>query len=290
MLHFRTVGPTRTEISASFAQDFVSIVSLIDSHVHVDHARFDLDRSEVIERARNAGVVAQVVPAVSRRLWPRVRAACAGEPDLFACYGLHPCFFDQHDDDDLRELADWLGRERAVAVGECGLDYFVAGADKAQQQQWFAGQLSLAREFDLPIVIHARKAVEDVIRMIRASGHYKGVIHSYSGSAQQAARLVDLGYRLSFGGAVTYPRATRLRAVVATLPIDALLLETDAPDQPDAAHAGERNEPAFVTEVIDTIAELRDESREELAERTTHNAIDLFALPERVRDTVSVFG
>lgn len=252
---------------------------LIDSHVHTDDDRLETDRSAVLKAARDANIVAQVVPAISRRLWPRVQSMCANQPDLFACYGLHPCFFDEHQPDDLDELAAWLGRERPVAVGECGLDYQMAGGGKAQQQHLFSAQLALAREFDLPIVIHARKAVEDVIRMIRSSGHYRGMIHSYNGSIQQANRLMDLGYKLSFGGAVTYDRASRLREMVVQLPLDALLLETDAPDQPVAAHAGQRNEPACLVDVWHCISALRQEDERTIAEATTRNAIDLFRLP-----------
>ena len=255
---------------------------LIDSHVHSDDDRLQNDHADVMRRAREAGVMAQVVPAISQRLWPRVRAVCQDHPDLYACYGLHPCFHTEHLDEHIAELAEWVGRERPVAVGECGLDYFIENADKPHQQQLFAAQLSLAREFNLPIVIHARKAVEDVINMIRANGHYEGLVHSFNGSLPQAHRLIDLGYRLSFGGAVTYSRATRLRELVASLPLDAILLETDAPDQPDAMHEGERNEPAWLLDVWTSIAELREESAEIIAERTTRNAIELFRLPVTV--------
>ena len=258
---------------------------LIDSHVHTDDERLEGDRARVLDRARRANVVAQVVPAISRRLWPRVKALCDAEGDLFPCYGLHPCFHDEHERAHLAELPAWLGRERPVAVGECGLDYFVGGADKAHQQRLFAAQLALAREFDLPIVVHARRAVEDVIRMVRASGHYRGLVHSFNGSAQQAHRLIDLGYRLSFGGAVTFGRATRLRALVAGLPLESILLETDAPDQSDAAHEGRRNEPAWLVDVWHAIAALRDEDPDTVARVTTRSAIELFGLPDSLGGT-----
>jgi len=255
---------------------------LIDSHVHTDDERLREDRSDVLKASRKANVIAQIVPATSRALWPRVKTLCAEHDDLFACYGLHPCYYNEHTEADNEELPLWLGRETAVAVGECGLDYMIAGADKAHQQHLFAAQLALAREFDLPIVIHARKAVEDVIRMTRASGHYRGLIHSYSGSLQQAHRLIDLGYLLSFGGAVTYSRARRLQELVRQLPLSALLLETDAPDQPDATHAGERNEPAYLVDVWQSLSALRKEDAQTVAQATTANAIKLFALPEHI--------
>jgi TatD DNase family protein len=253
--------------------------SLIDSHVHTDDERLEPELQNVLHAARAANIIAQVVPGISRRLWPRVKALCDQHADLYPCYGLHPCFHDEHAAGDLNELAYWLGRERPVAVGECGLDYQIANVDKDRQQQAFAAQLALAREFDLPIVIHARKAVEDVIDMIRSSGHSCGMIHSYNGSAQQAGKLIDLGYKLSFGGAVTYDRASRLRKLVAQLPLDALLLETDAPDQTDAAHKGQRNEPAFLVDIWQAISALRPEDANTIAAATTANAISLFRLP-----------
>ncbi len=256
--------------------------ALIDCHVHTDDDRLQIDRQAVLAAARQANIVAQIVPAISRRLWPRLKALCNEQADLYACYGLHPCFFAEHSDSDIQELALWLGREKPVALGECGLDYAIAGADKASQQHLFAAQLGLAREFNLPIVIHAHRAVEDVIRMIRASGHYRGLIHSFNGSQQQAHRLISLGYSLSFGGAVTFPKAKRLRELVAGLPLDSILLETDAPDQPDVVHAGQRNEPAYLVDVLHGIAELRSEDRCAIAAATTQNAIRLFNLPVAV--------
>lgn len=258
--------------------------ALIDSHVHADDARFAADRQEILQAARGAHVVAQIVPAISRRFWPRLQSLCASEDDLYACYGLHPCFMDEHEELHLTELAGWLQRESPVGVGECGLDYYIPNPDKARQQHLFATQLTLARKFKLPIVIHARKAVEDVIRMIRASGHHQGMVHSFNGSAQQASRLIDLGYHLSFGGAVTYERATRLRKLVATLPLDALLLETDAPDQPDTTHDGQRNEPAYLADIWQNISALRSEDADTIASVTTRNAVALFGLPDAYLD------
>lgn len=252
---------------------------LVDSHVHTDDERLAIDRDAVLTAARAANIIAQVVPAIKRTFWPRIRQLCSEHADLYACYGLHPCFCDYHKPGDVEELAVWLGKERPVAVGECGLDYHTAGADKALQQKLFAAQLSLAREFNLPVIIHAHKAVEDVIRMIRSSGHYSGVVHSFNGSAQQATRLIDLGYKLSFGGAITYARAKRLRGLVAQLPLESLMIETDAPDQPDASHDRQRNEPAYLLQNWQAISSLRDEPADQIARVTSLNAIQLFKLP-----------
>ena len=254
-------------------------MQLIDSHVHSDDDRLATDFPAVLARAREAGVVAQIVPATHVENWQRIQSLCDSHDDLFACYGLHPCFMAHHELEHLAELARWLGREPTVAVGECGLDYSAQDFDKYEQQRLFAGQLSLAREFSLPIVIHAYKAVEDVIHMIRASGHNNGLVHSFNGSLQQAHRLIDLGYKLSFGGAVTYPRATRLRELIAKLPLDSFLLETDAPDQPGNRYKGKRNEPAYLLDVWQSVCELRAESADEIANVTTQSAKSLFDLP-----------
>jgi len=251
---------------------------LIDSHVHADDSRLSDDFPAVMARARQAGVIGQVIPAVTREHWPRIRQYVAEHKDLYACYGLHPCFMAQHHADDIQALPQWLGKERPVAVGECGLDYSIADVNKSEQQACFGAQLALAREFRLPIVVHAHRAVEDVIKMIKASGHNSGMVHSFNGSLQQAHKLIDCGFMMSFGGAVTYDRATKLREVFASLPLDSVLLETDAPDQPDAKHKGERNEPAYLQDVWKTLSELREESALTVAKKTTANAKALFKL------------
>ena len=255
---------------------------LIDSHVHTDDERLENRLDEVLNAARNANVVAQIVPSISTRLWPRVKTLCAEHDDLFACYGLHPCFQAEHTLSHLDELATWIAREKPVALGECGLDYFMDDANKPFQQQLFAAQLAFAREFNLPIVIHARSAVDDVIAMIKSAGHYNGMVHSFNGSLQQATRLIDLGYKLSFGGAATFDRATKLRAMIAALPLDAILLETDAPDQPDSSHTGRLNEPAYLTDIWKSLSALREEDALAFAKATSLNAQQLFNLPKKL--------
>ena len=251
---------------------------LVDSHSHFDAAEFDADRAQAHARALAAGVTRQVVPAVDAVGWPKLEQVCSQFPGLFPAYGLHPMYLESHQPAHVRELRDWIERERPVAVGECGLDFFVEGLDAEAQRFYFEGQLQLAREFGLPVVVHARRAVDAVIAAIRKVGGLRGVVHSFSGSAEQAAQLHKLGFLLGIGGPVTYERANRLRGIVATMPLEQMLLETDAPDQPGAGHRGERNEPAFLPEVLDVIAGLRGMPRDELAMATTANAERLFAI------------
>lgn len=252
---------------------------LVDSHCHLDAAEFDDDRDQVIARARAAGVTRQVVPAVDAAGWPKLRDACPPGSGLHPAYGLHPMYLSQHRDEHLPLLREWIERERPLAVGECGLDYFVEGLDAERQMHFFEGQLRLAREFDLPVIVHARRAVDAVIAAIRRVGKLRGVVHSYSGSEEQARQLWHAGFMLGLGGPVTYDRANRLRRLAASMPIEHLLLETDAPDQPDAGIRGQRNEPARLTEVAHVIATLRGIEPEQLARATTANAQRLFALP-----------
>lgn len=253
-------------------------MELVDSHCHLDAPGFDPDRGAVIDRARAAGVRTQVVPAVEAVQWPRLREVCRIADGLHPAYGLHPMYLASHRPEHLQDLRGWLERERPVAVGECGLDYYVEGLDPAAQQVCFEGQLRLAREFDLPVIVHARRAVDAVIASLRRIGGLRGVIHSWSGSEEQARQLWKLDFMLGIGGPVTYERARRLRRLVATMPLEHLLLETDAPDQPDAGIRGQRNEPARLAAVLDAVAALRDQPREEVARATAANAARLFGL------------
>ena len=249
---------------------------LVDTHCHLDDAEFDSDRDAVVARALGAGVEVQVVPAIDAASWPTLRDVCKASPGLLPAYGLHPMLLARHRPEHLDDLRAWIAREHPAAVGECGLDYYVEDLDRAAQADYFEGQLRLAREFDLPVVVHARRAVDAVTAALRRIGGLRGVVHSFSGSQEQAAQLWKLGFLLGIGGPVTYERAKRLRRLAATMPIEHLLLETDAPDQPDAAIRGQRNEPARVAVVLDCIAALRDESPDAIAAATTANAARLF--------------
>ncbi len=252
---------------------------LIDSHCHLDASEFDPDRTAVIERARAAGVQAQVVPAVTAASWPKLREVCQQAPGLYPAYGLHPMFLADHRPEHLGQLREWVERERPCAIGECGLDFFVEGLDAEAQQDYFIGQLKLARDFDLPVIVHARRAVDAVIAAIRRIGGLRGVVHSFPGSPEQAAQLDKLGFLLGLGGPLTYDRAQRLQRLVREMPLEQLLLETDAPDQPDAGIRGQRNEPARLSVISRHVAALRGTDVETVARVTSDNARRLFALP-----------
>lgn len=253
---------------------------LIDSHCHLDAPEFDRDRDAVSARAFEAGVIAQVLPAVAASTFPQLAALCRGRRDRFAAYGLHPVYLEQHRDADLQRIGEFIEREGAVAVGECGLDFFVADLDRERQCQLFDAQLRIAHEFDLPLILHARRAVDEVISRLRRVGGLRGVVHSFSGSLEQARQLWSLGFHLGIGGPITYERAQRLRRIVAAMPMTWLLLESDAPDQPNASARGARNEPASIVEVASVIAGLRGVDAASIAAATTENAIRLFRLDQ----------
>jgi TatD DNase family protein len=250
----------------------------IDTHVHIDAPEFDADRAVVLARARAAGVDGFVAPAVAASGWDALAQIASGHADVHPAFGLHPMFLAEHRAEHLAQLERRLADTPAVAVGECGLDFFVEGLDADAQLGFFLGQLSIAKASGLPVIVHARRAVDHVIACIRKVGGLTGVIHSYPGSVEQARQLHQLGFALGFGGPITYERAQRLRAVVAAIPLDQLLVETDAPDQPPATRRGQRNEPATLVEIIDTIAALRGMDRHALCSAVDVNARRLFGI------------
>jgi TatD DNase family protein len=251
---------------------------LIDSHSHFDHRRFDQDRPDVWQRAQDVGVAKQIIPAVTAADWPRVKETCASLPGLLPAYGLHPMFCHEHKDADLQLLAEWIEQEQPVALGECGLDFYIENPNRERQQKLFEAQLEIASEQNLPVIIHARNAVEDVIITLKKYPDLRGVLHSYSGSLQQANRLIEMGFLMSFGGPVTYPNARRLQQIVAELPLEQIMLESDSPDQPDIEHRGQRNEPSYLPLILQKISEIRDEPAELIAAQTTANALRLFGI------------
>ena len=254
------------------------MLDLIDSHCHLDFDAFESDRAQVVARAQGLGIHQIVIPGVEAENWPRIETICHYHPQLHPCYGLHPYLAEQHSDDDIRKLRDWLAAHECVAVGECGLDYREQQADRQVQMKYFAAQLEIAQAANKPVVIHSVRATSDVIDAIKAYPGLRGMIHSFSGSFEQAIELIKLGFYISLGGAVTYQNAKKIRATAAKLPLSCLLLETDAPDQPDAAHQDQRNEPAYLVNVLACLSELRNESAELIAEHTTANARELFGI------------
>lgn len=254
-------------------------MELIDTQTHLDFPAFDADRAAVLAAARGAGVRAMIVSGVSAATWPRLLALTGAEAGLFPALGLHPMFLDEHAEDDITALAEAVERHGPVAIGEIGVDFHVRELDRERQLRLFEAQLALAREARLPAILHVRKAHDEVLARLRRFPLVGGTVHAFNGSRQQAEQYLALGFKLGFGGAMTYSRARKLRTLAAELPIEALVLETDSPDLPPAAHHGERNSPAYLPEILAALAELRDEEPADLARRTTDNARAVFGLP-----------
>jgi TatD DNase family protein len=249
---------------------------LIDTHCHLDAAEFDADRDAVHAAARAVGVERIVIPAVAADSFPNVKNAVASYPGCVAAYGIHPLYVMQAGEADLATLRAWLDSEKPVAVGEIGLDYYVGGSDPARQQHFFVEQLKLAREFQLPVLLHVRRAVDDILKYLRRIAVPGGIAHAFNGSRQQAETFIGLGFKLGFGGTMTFSGSTRIRELAASLPLESIVLETDAPDIPPAWLDRGRNAPAELARIAQTLAELRGLSVEEIAAATSANARQLF--------------
>lgn len=236
---------------------------LIDTHCHLDAAEFESDREQVIERSRRAGVDVIVLPAVDADHFGRVVKLAQSNPGhCVYALGIHPMYVDRADDGDLARLAAAIEAHRddpaLVAVGEIGLDFFVPGLDRERQERFFQAQLQLARAYDLPVLLHVRRAQDTVLKHLRKAGLQRGgIAHAFNGSLQQAEAFLSLGFVLGFGGVMTFERAQRIRALVRDLPPTAHVLETDAPDlSPSWLHPG-RNEPAQLPAIAEVFAQLR---------------------------------
>lgn len=246
---------------------------IIDTHSHIDLPVFQNDFQQVLDRARQAGVRGQVLPGVTRTGWERILSLSETEVDLFSAIGLHPMYLAYHGREDLKELDRVAASGRVVAIGEVGLDYYTKNVNRAAQQELFEAQLAIAKKYSLPVLLHVRKAhdqVQATLRRVEFTGG--GIVHAFSGSLQQAEHYIKLGFLISVCGTITYDRATRIRAVAMVLPLDSLVVETDSPDISPASHHGERNSPENLIETVTVFAELRALPVQRVINKTSHNA------------------
>jgi TatD DNase family protein len=251
-------------------------ISLVDTHCHLDAAEFDADRDAIFNAAKvgagGTAISTIVIPAVARTNFGAVASICREYPGCVPAYGIHPMYVDRARPEDLAALRETLAREPAVAVGEIGLDRHVEPRDDSRQEFYFVEQLKIAREFDLPVLLHVRKAIDPILGHLRRIGIRRGIAHAFNGSRQQADEFIKLGFKLGFGGAMTFAGSKRIRELAATLPLEAIVLETDAPDIPPEWKAGARNTPADLLPIAETLAKLRSVSLEEIAAATSCNA------------------
>jgi TatD DNase family protein len=261
---------------------------LIDSHCHLQFPQFRHDRPQVLERAWQAGLSAVVVVGTDVEASGEAVALAESDPRLFACVGCHPHSAAALDEAGRKELRRLAASRRTVAIGEVGLDFYRTLSPPDEQRAVFQEMLDLAHELGLPVVIHARQADQETFAILsrwagevrQAEGGSLGVLHCFSGDLTLALRYRELGFLISLAGTVTYPNADRQAAVVSGLPLDAMLVETDAPYLAPQAYRGQRNEPAYLEKTVARIAELRGHSPSQVAERTAANAVALFRLPQ----------
>jgi TatD DNase family protein len=256
-------------------------VELIDSHTHLDFPDFDADRKALLAESRALGVRRMVLLGVYQDNWQRVWALVQSDPDLYAAFGLHPVYLDRHRPEDLSALGDWLtrlaGHRQVCAVGEIGLDYFIETLDRERQQALFDAQLQLAVDFNLPALIHVRRSHAAVIATLKRFRLKRaGIIHAFAGSKEEAREYIKLGFKLGLGGAATWPQALRMHRVLAELPLDSVVLETDSPDMAPVMFPGQRNSPAHLPAICSALAQIMAISPEQLAAVSTANACELF--------------
>ena len=260
----------------------------VDTHVHWDAAEFEADRDEALQRAYAAGVTHCLNPSVDVQSMGHVHALATASmqrvdwPTLHPAFGIHPLYVNMASPRDLDHLVNTIVREQPIAIGEIGLDRYPGAPDFALQKQWFEAQLALAIEYDLPVLLHVRHAVEDVIQSVRSvqgrgSRQLRGgIAHAFNGSLQQALQLVDMGFLLGFGGTLTYNGSTRIHQLARELPMENLVLETDAPDMPPSWLRRQRNQSSELPRIAESLASLRQIEVGSLRESLWQNVCRVF--------------
>jgi len=253
------------------------VIELVDSHCHLDFADFNSDLSEVLKRARNNGIAHFLVPGIGAHNWQAVLALANQHDGIYPALGIHPYFLSDFDASHLQLLEQYLATQQGiVAVGEFGLDKAV-DFPFAQQLQICKQQLLLAKRYELPVILHCRKAHNELIQLLQQVKLPRGgVIHGFSGSTQLGMQYIKLGFKLGIGGVITYPRALKTRKAVTELPLSSLLLETDSPDMPISGDQGDRNEPANIAKVLHSLAKLRQQPEKLIAKISLRTFSELF--------------
>ena len=257
---------------------------LIDSHCHLDYLDIPSVAGGIagaLERGRQAGVTAIIVPAVDPSNFNRVAMLAKAYPEVYFALGIHPMYVQGLGDDALIALQNALDRYRhnpkLIAVGEIGLDHYVPGLDREKMEAFYSAQCEFARDWNLPVILHVRKAQDRVLKHLRQSGITRGIAHAFNGSLQQAQAFIAQGICLGFGGAMTYPRANQIRRLAAALPLESIVLETDSPDIAPAWRArGQPNEPQEIAAIAEEMALLRFACAKDIAVQTSQNLARLF--------------
>lgn len=254
-------------------------MEIIDSHCHLDVVDFDADRDTVLADCRAQGVSRIVVPGIVAPGWDKLLQVCRQHKGLYPALGLHPVYVDEHGADDLKILEQCLvDASDVVAVGEIGLDFFLVDLDRQRQIELFEAQLAIAQTAALPVILHVRKAHDQVVSILKRFRPKGGIVHAFNGSLEQAQQYIGLGFKLGFGGMITYERSRKLRSLAKQLPLESLVLETDAPDMSGQPCRGQRNSPQYLPQYLAVLAEVRGEPAEHVAAVTTQNAMAVLAI------------
>ena len=250
-------------------------MEIIDTHCHLDVVDFDLDRDEVLEQCRSHEITKIIVPAIESKSWSRLLELCELNKGIYPALGLHPVFIEQHQIEDINKLEHILDKTSPVAIGEIGLDFYLKNLDKDKQLELFEQQLLLAKKHELPVILHVRKAHDQVLQLLSKIKVKGGFCHAFNGSLQQAEKYIELGFKLGFGGTLTYENSSKIHALAKALPLESIVLETDAPDMVVESHRGQRNSPAYIIESLNALANIRNEDVNVIAQQTTLNANDV---------------
>lgn len=249
---------------------------LIDTHCHLDAPEFDADRDNIAIQALQQGVSSIVIPAVAREHFDSVIQICLQHQHCVYALGIHPMYVDKAQLADIATLKTYIENNHPVAIGEIGLDYFVTKDNQALQTYYFTEQLKLAKRYDLPVILHVRNAVDDVLKYLRRFKINGGIAHAFNGSFQQAEQFIALGFKLGFGGAMTYSRALKIRELASKLPLEAIVLETDSPDIPPTwVGASGRNTPLELSKIAQILADLKQVNVAQVLDITSANALNV---------------
>lgn len=254
-------------------------MEIIDTHCHLDVSDFYHDRDDVLEHCRSLGISKIIIPAIESKSWSNLLELCHSNKRLYPALGLHPVFIDQHHADDIEKLEQLLETVSPVAIGEIGLDFYLKDLDKDKQLALFEQQLLVAKNHELPVILHVRKAHDQVLQLLNKIQVKGGFCHAFNGSLQQAEKYIELGFKLGFGGTLTYENSTKIHALAKALPLESIVLETDAPDMVVESHRGQRNSPEYIIESLNALATIRNEDVNVIAQQTTLNAHEVIDFP-----------
>ncbi|MCC4799655.1 deoxyribonuclease YjjV [Enterovibrio norvegicus] len=257
---------------------------MIDTHCHFDFPPFSDDPAYWVSRSVDAGLTSIIVPSVTADRWPSVRSLSTSHSPLYFAVGLHPVWSSSHKEGDIAALEAFLATspEKCVAVGECGLDFMIDDANPQAQIDILKQQLTLAETFQLPVILHCRKAHNELLQVLNGFPNVKGVLHAFSGSKEMGLNYIKRGFLLGIGGTITYERANKTRNAIVELPLSAMVLETDAPDMPVSGYQGEPNLPERLLLIAEALSGLKGSNVGEVIQATSQNARRLFSLNSEI--------